>query len=616
MNSLRGSAATRVLLVCCAVVLYVLPAATQIARQATPASGRGLIVGRVIDAITGRPLRDAVVTLAGAAPAVRDDEAPRILTSADGYFVFRDLGRGPFQVRATRQGYIDGVAGRRRPDGPPSSIVLTDGQRIGDVDVRMWRPGAITGTIVDEAGELLVNIRVRAFRRTIGVGRPRFLATATATSDDRGQYRLGGLVPGDYIVVMPAKHVNVPQAVAYEVQAGRTIPPRGLETDLATSTATLILGGSLVGLEGSPVPPPGNGDRPFIYPPAFEPAALTGGVAVPLTIAAGEEREGINLQLRPVATRRVTGFVVGPDGAAGGTPVRLWPEGFEDYGLEDDATTAMADASGAFVFPAVPSGHYALRASRVPAAAADARVGSRTPLWAEVPIAVGASDVTGIVVTLNEALRIRGRVELQGTSPRTPPARLEQVAMVAQSVSGSPVLSNPLASPISGSEFSIGGLSPGRYFVRPAAAPPGWTLRSVTYNGRDVSETPLELQSEVDDVLVTFTDRWTSVRGTVRAPGGQADAGVIVVAFSTDFQAWSDFGPSPRRMRSAPTNKSGGYEIAALPAGDYYLVALPDDIAGDWRDPAVLRTLARVASQVSLRDGDPKTQDLVTRMPW
>ena len=336
----------------------VVPGGAQVRRQPPP-TGRGLIVGQVIDAVTGKPLRDAIVTITGASQVTRDEvlAAPRILTTADGYFVFRDLARGNFIVRATKQGYTDGVAGRRRPDGPSQPIALADGGRIGDVAVWMWRPGAIAGTVADEAGEPLVNIRVRAFRRTVGSGRPQFLGAATATTNDRGEYRLGGLLPGEYIVLVPARQVVVAHALAREVQAGRLQPPRDLAAALSPEAKAIQAGDSLIALDGSPMPPPPNADRLF-YPPTFHPSALTIDLAVPLTINAGEERGGIDLQLQPVQTLRVSGFVVGPDGAAAGIPVRLWPRALDDFALDQDATMATTDVNGAFSFPAVPSGHY------------------------------------------------------------------------------------------------------------------------------------------------------------------------------------------------------------------------------------------------------------------
>jgi len=595
--------------------LAVLPGGAQVRRQ-PPQTGRGLIVGQVVDAVTGKPLRDAIVTITGRSQVSRDDlTAPRILTTADGYFVFRDLPRGNFNVWATKQGYTDGVSGRRRPGGPSQPIALADGERIGDITVRMWRPGALAGTVVDEAGEPLVNIRVRAFRRTVGSGRPQFLGAATATTNDRGEYRLAGLLPGEYIVLVPARQVVVAHALAREVQAGRLQSRRDLAAALSPEAKAIQAGDSLIALDGSPLPPPPSAERLF-YPPTFHPSALTIDLTLPLTITAGEERVGIDLQLQPVPTLRVSGFVVGPDGAAAGMPIRLWPRALDDFALDQDATTTTADANGAFSFPAVPSGHYSLRVSSVQAVPEGSVSSPQTARWADVPLAVGKEDVDGVVLTLNDALRIRGHIELENARQTASSVRLEPVQMLVQSAGESPVLATAPPSEPTYGDFTIGGLSPGRYFVRPAGSPAGWTLKTVMYNGRDISEAPLELQDNVDGVVVTFTEKSTLLRGVVRLPQGQADAGAIVIAFPTDVAAWPDFGPSPRRVRSSWTSKMGEYSIGGLPPGEYHVVALPDDNASEWRDPGSLRALARVATQVAIRDGEQKTQDLRTRPSW
>jgi hypothetical protein len=429
-------------------------------------------------------------------------------------------------------------------------------------------------------------------------------------------YRLGGLLPGDYIVVVPSRLVSAPQSGGRPVDAGPR-QPRDFAGAMSPSANAIQLEDSLLTLDGSPVPPLGSGDRMFIYPPAFHPSTLAIGLTVPLTIAAGEERGGIDLTLNPVPALRLSGFVVGPEGAASGVAVRLWPDGLDDFAFEQDATTAIADANGAFAFPAVPAGHYALRASRLQVVPDGSRTPPQLAEWAEVPVVVGARNVDAVVVTLNQSLRIQGRVAFESALQRAPAVRLDQVPMLVQSAGGAPILtSDRPALPQSEGDFTIGGLSPGRYFVRPAGAPAGWTFKSAMYDGRDVSEAPLDLQGDVNGIVVTFTDRTTGVRGVARLPQGQPDTGAIVIAFPSDIAAWADFGPSPRRVRSSWTTATGEYSIAALPPGDYFLVSLPDDRAADWRDAATLRLLARVATPVSIRDGDQKTQDLRTRPAW
>ena len=121
----------------------------------------------------------------------------------------------------------------------------------------------------------------------------------------------------------------------------------------------ILLGDSLITLDGSPVPPPGSGDRLF-YPPAFHPSTLTIGLTVPLTIAAGEERGGIDFSSTSPGASAVR-FGRRTRGCGRGCGRAVVAGALDDFAFEQDATTAIADANGAFAFPAVPAGHSAAR---------------------------------------------------------------------------------------------------------------------------------------------------------------------------------------------------------------------------------------------------------------
>ena len=48
-----------------------------------------------------------------------------------------------------------------------------------------------------------------------------------------------------------------------------------------------------------------------------------------------------------------------------------------------------------------------------------------------------------------------------------------------------------------------------------------------------------------------------------------------------------------------------------MPAGEYYVVAVPAARRDAWRDPQFLEKLASVATRVTVGWGETKTQDLV-----
>jgi hypothetical protein len=163
-----------------------------------PASGTGIIVGTVVDAATGRPVPGAIVALGGRG----GQPQPTVLVGPDGRFVFRDLPAGSFPLPVTKNGYLDSGAGRTSPAGPMRPVALRDGDRIGDVVLRLWRQSVISGTVSDERGEPGVAVKVTLLQRAIVDGRLGLLERDSTVSDDRGAWRFAKVAPGRYVVAV------------------------------------------------------------------------------------------------------------------------------------------------------------------------------------------------------------------------------------------------------------------------------------------------------------------------------------------------------------------------------------------------------------------------------
>ena len=586
------------------------------AQTPPPAARDGVITGQVVDAVSGKPVGAAIVSISGAVLSGRvgpgSGQPLRILTGGDGRFVFRDLPAGSFTIAATKGGYADGASGRRVVAGPSQPVVLTAAQRIADIAVQIWKNGAIAGTIVDEAGEPVVAVQVRAARRMFAAGRRRFVpAGASATTDDRGVYRFSGLLPGEYLIVVspPSVSTRVPVFNA----AGRTGPgsaamaglaPAGSANGIQLGDAMFMLG------NGRAIPPPPVGGRMQIYPPTFHPSALLPAQATAITLGSGEERMGIDLQLQPVPTVRVAGTLMGPSGPAGSVQLQLMPVGVEDIVSEALAPIGFSDAAGSFAFAAVPQGQYTLRAT--------ARVGAAGPApgsdlyWLDMPLTVAGDDVDGMVAVMRPALQITGRLEFEGATPRPAvrPQGSAQFTPVPFTLESVDYLSTPAGTAAAFGEqgFMLAGFSAGKYRVRVQNSPPGWMFKAAMLNGVDVSETPFEFTRDVSDLVLTFTDRWSGMGGVVQGTGA---AGAVVLAFTTNAQTWNwdDQGPASRRFRSTRANARGEFGLSSVPPGDYYVIAVPEEQAADWRDPKVLEALARQATQVSIAEGEHKTID-------
>jgi protocatechuate 3,4-dioxygenase beta subunit len=601
-----------------AVTLLALAMAGAQTPRADPPAG--LIVGQVVDAGTSRPIAGAVVGISGniSTPGGRPLSSSRVLTTSDGRFVFRGLRAGHFSLIATKPGYVEGAYGRRRPGGPAQQVSLGEGERTGDVVIRMWRHGAISGTVVDEAGEPVIGAAVIAFTRSVTMSTRDLASRGAALTDDRGIYRFGSLQPAEYIVAVIAVHISIPASLGQKAPSGfersMVVPELGIAVMQMSgaSPALMQVGDVLYAVGGGmAVPPPPSGDRMFVYPTTYYPSATAAAQAAVLSVASGEERSGLDFQLRPVTAARVAGSISGPEGPVT-TALRLLPADAGEAGFEADGPFTVSDALGNFTFPAVPAGQYSLQA-RLGPPGSRGDVGA-TALWADVPLTVGDRDVTGVGVLLQPGFRISGRFEFEGSRERPTPQRLQQVPIAIQ-LAGRAMLASgpPSAVRVEGDgRFTSSGLPPGRYFVRISGSPTGWRFKAATHDGRDIADLPLDLRGDAQ-VVITFSDRWNNLRGNVASARGAPDPEAIVLLFPTDVQQWTYAGTNTRRFKTARVTKSGEYAIGSIPEGDYYVVAVADQEAGGWLDPKVLDGLARVASRVTIIEGETRTQPLRTQ---
>jgi hypothetical protein len=343
------------------------------AQQPLEAPPSAIVAGRVVDVATGRPIAGAVITSAGSAVAPPGASgAVRVITNAGGNFVLRGVSKGTLVPTAAKGGYVNAQPGQRRPGGSVQPIRVAVGQRITDVEIRMWRFASITGTVIDEGGDPAVNTRVQALRRTYVGGRVRYEEGPPAVTDDRGVYRIAGLTPADYVVAIPSTQTSVPAElmdaffggaplpeakrleVSREMNAiGSSIAPAGSPYAMRSGSQTFSLPG------GSPTPAI-TAAGTIVYPTLYYPAAPSVTQASVITLRSGEERSGIDAQVRPARGVRVSGTLLGPDGGVPITAVRLLPARDEDAAIPFDVAATMTDWTGAFTFAAVPPGQYVL----------------------------------------------------------------------------------------------------------------------------------------------------------------------------------------------------------------------------------------------------------------
>jgi hypothetical protein len=601
------------------------------APEQNPGPTTGLILGRVVDANDGKPIASAFVTISG--PIRIEPPGNTVVTDPEGRFVFGSLPAGSFSIAATADGYQPGDAvfammrARR--------VTLGAGQKLTDLSIALARDAVITGTVTDDGGDPLVGASVAAIPRP---GSDTSVSLqGTVGTDDRGVYRIDRLRAGEYLIVVRSMTTTMPAAAVadYEtIQAG-SAAMWDVANELARSNAPTPSPGGLrhgdVYVQGArPALAPYETDAGlFVHPTTYFDGATTPGAATVVRVAAGDERQAVDIRVPTVRAFSVSGQVTVPEGPAGNLGVILLPaesayhqSTLDPWTHDEDVAKTVTTADGHFTLAGVPPGTYKLRvlrpsgiggASRPPNLAplseeAVARLNNRPTLYALAPVAISDRDVTGIVLATRAGPRVSGHVEFVGAPPpdlSAGPRRNDDFNGIRLDVpAGTGIPPGIRPAPVGADgRFTTMSMPPGRYFLGANLPVQGWTLGSALVDGRDVSRFPLDLaEADITDVAITFVPPGTrgTFAGVVRDARSAPDANAAVYCFPADYQALIDAGSGAlsRATTWALTDARGTYRLS-LPTGSYLFAAVhvEGQDRGDVEKLAVL--LANRATRVT-----------------
>ena len=584
---------------CCTATLFAPLAAQQ------PSTGTAQLSGVILIEDGGRsPVRGAIVTIS--APEL---SRPRsVITDAAGAFAFANLPAGRYTVTATKVPFLSMTYGATRPGRLGTSIRLGATDVVKDLVLRLPRGGVITGTIRDPDGSPLDGITLSAIRPGAPAQNTATPQLPSATTDDRGVYRIFGLTPGDYYVA----------ATFFSGNSGPITSTSEAEMDRRLSELRRGRGPGLSGV--APVP----GGRAAAAPPApaqlalattFYPGTTDASAATMVAVAGGEERTA-DFVLGPVRAGVVEGIIRTADGSAipgvpatSGLPsallVALDPMGPElPFMLYRGPTLQLRPSSTdpRFRFGGVTPGKYVLSATST----------TRAGISAVVDVVATGDDITGLTLTLDRGPNLSGTAKFAGTI--APPAELTKIRLSITSNRPVPGLGLGPARPQTGlanlaadGSFEFRALTPATYVLEPLTIG-GWSLTSAIINGREALDSPFDVVAgaDISGATFTFSDTHTELSGTLRTGSDAPGTEFFVVAFPVDRSKW---GASRRKQSTRPAS-DGVYSLKDLAPGEYYLAALTDVTADDLKDPAFLAQMVPTAIKVMLADGEKKTQDL------
>jgi len=550
-------------------------------------TGLAALSGRVLRGDTGAAVKRAIVRLAG--QDTRDRRT--VQTDDNGRYQFTDLQAGRYTVTVSKAGFITLAYGQKHPRQPALPIQVDAGRPLVNVNIALPRGSVITGHVVDEDGEPMTRALVQVLRYVYRQGLRQIEPAGTDQTDDRGQYRVFDLEPGEYFV-----RVTLPRRRG-GVGAGGP-GGRGARGGRGGRGG----GGFFGALDVED--PNATGLAPSYYPGVTMLRA-----AVPLTLGLSQEMAGVNFAAQLVRMARVGGMVFGPDGSpARGTQVLLTSS--EVMGRRPGSTLAgRVDRDGYFEVTNVPPGSYTVQAL-----SGRGRRDSE-PVFASLKIAVDGQDITDLTMMLRHGAEISGMLTFDGTQ-LPDPSDLEPLLVTTSPINPTPFEqrggSNAGVEP--DGSFVLSDIDGGPRLIRMNRLPDGLQLKAVYLEGRDVIDAPRDFAAgqSIAGVTLVLTDQITELAGMVHDEGGDALTEFTVIAFPTDERLWQ---PQSRHIMASRPDQNAQYRMRGLPPGDYLLSVVEVVQQGEWFDPRLLADLRRRAARVTLRDGEHKSLNLGLEAP-
>jgi Carboxypeptidase regulatory-like domain len=326
-----------------------------VAAQTAPVTTSS-ITGIVSRAGSAEALDQAVVSLI---PAAGIAAPPTVETDATGRFNFRNVPPGRYAIRAGREGYFGPLLHGASQPFVSRLITLSEGQSIQDLHLDLIPGATVSGRVFDERGVPVPAADVSAVRITYDHGR-RFLTPMGRRADERGEYRLYWLAPGEYYI----------------------------RADLAPGLAS--------GSDGT--------SRTTYFPNA---ADLD--TAQPIVLGGGAERTALDIGLRTTPAATIRGKIINnlPDSKNHGVGFSLVPQ-------DPNIPFFMVQLASSLVN--VETGDFELRGVRPGSYELVVRTNNSRGFAGEghVPVEVGSGDLDGVIVAVQPPVDVKIRLLMEG----------------------------------------------------------------------------------------------------------------------------------------------------------------------------------------------------------
>jgi hypothetical protein len=497
------------------------------------------IEGEVRNVVTGEPIERAHV-----AATIGNQQRFGAITDASGKFIITGLQAGSYAITLDRVGYVASI------NRVETMVNLHAGQKYQNMKLKLTPTGSIVGRVLDADGQPMEGVVVRS---EVG-GQP----VRTATTDDRGMYRIGGQRPGKVRLV--AEIMTLP------------FPPE-IRTD---------------------------GTVEVHYAPTYHPSAPDAQSATRVTVGPATEVTGVDIKMIRTPLIHISGKVVGmPPGAKGG---------FMNVQPNTSRMGTQVKPDGSFEIPRANPGKFTL--------SVDVNMDGQYGRYSSgpVPVTVGDQDIDNLQIQLYQTGDLKGQVLYEDEDARKPPTMPGRNGAPMQ-LPPRRLMVRPMDSNLSGNysaeikedgSFTLTRMSPGTYVATipsmgPAAGGAVY-VQSMTLGRTNFTLGKLDLKTGIQGetpLVVHVASARSSLSGTVTDDKGPIGRLFVVLAEES----------LTRGMTSMSAAKEDGtYSFTGIAPGKYRLFVVDETERDEIQ--VSLESFDDVALKVEVGEHDTLVKDI------
>ena len=184
----------------------------------TPPEKRCVLVGRVVNALTGEPVKKVNVRLTVRRTGGGGMAVARLGTfagtpnaglqgysgssAADGTFRIEGIEPGVYNLSGNKSGFLSTNYGAKRPNQMGTGVTLNPGQQLTDITLSLTPQAVLTGKVTDEDGDPVSGGNVQLVWQTWQRGKLRYMPRNGGPINDLGEYRIANVQPGKYYLLV------------------------------------------------------------------------------------------------------------------------------------------------------------------------------------------------------------------------------------------------------------------------------------------------------------------------------------------------------------------------------------------------------------------------------